>query len=204
MDTVVAVHRVVQQQGSDDPEQDSEPDSQGDWEIVLDPQEQVLLYEHAQTTLNIRGIPMAAYIQQYGPLSIQSPFGEFHWAGLLRQFMGYRWRHTLGDLEHLVVCWVLIPARFGRQDAALPPGPSDHQYYPAVVWMHSTGLARMACLHIAIMSSRPWWIHAERVFYPRAFMEVWRFYMAPARPRRYRLGNMTIPFTQVLAPTPMS
>ena len=141
--------------------------------------EQKRLYYQISTKLCIQAaIPMEAYIQRNGLLSDEHPFGEFHWRGLIEEYTRYSWRHKLAEMQNLQIGWVLIPRSFSQRNAMLPSCPVDSMYYPAVIDQDPEygQLARMACNHIAIMSARPWWIHASRLCQLRSFMDVKRHY----------------------------
>ena len=146
---------------------------------ALDHTLQMCLYHQISTKLCIQGaIPMEAYIQRNGPLSYEHPFGEFHWRGLIEEYMAYRWQHLLAEISILKIGWVLIPGSFSRDNAAMPPCPGDSMYYPAVIEQDPQygELARMACKHIAIMNSRPWWLHVSRLCQLQSFTAVMRYY----------------------------
>ena len=170
-----------------------DPDAE-DWVIVeLDREEQTVLYRQIATRLNIQGHAMEAYIARNGPLSAQEPFGEFHWRGLLIEFMEYRWRHVMGNVESLEVGWVLIPAEFSRAEAQLGPLPADYEFYPAIIWRDARW-ARIACKHIAVMNSRPWWVHLDRLFQLRRMRQVWQFYDRHVQTQAYRfVTNRFVP-----------
>ena len=146
---------------------------------ALDQTLQMRLYHQISTKLCIQAvIPMEAYIQRNGPLSDEHPFGEFHWRGLIEEYMRYSWQHLLAEIHNLQIGWVLIPRSFSQHNAMMPSCPGDSMYYPAVIDQDPEygQLARMACKHIAIMSTRPWWIHVSRLCQLRSFMDVKRYY----------------------------
>ena len=146
---------------------------------ALDQTLQMRLYHQISTKLCIQAAnPMEAYIQRNGLLSDEHPFGEFHWRGLIEEYMRYSWRHKLAEMHNLQIGWVLIPRSFSQHNAMLPSCPVDSMYYPAVIDQDPEygQQARMACKNIVIMNTRPWWIHVSRLCQLRPFVDVKRYY----------------------------
>ena len=122
--------------------------------------------------LNVNGTELAArgwqcWVQTFGELGNErhTMFGEYVFRGMAAWFQNqYIHRHRMATPEELTIGWFQLPAHFSRAAAAAPATEHDVVFYPAIfseTWVQGN-LVPMACLHIVVMSSRPWYVHVSR------------------------------------------
>jgi len=111
---------------------------------------------------------LVAYTNQFGELGEiyeGHQFGKKVWRGMLNMYMHhYRYNYRFPDFSNLTLGWFCMPIEFSRSSAALPYMQGrDKVWYPAVFGWQEGELIIMACLHIVLRNSRPWWVHVTRV-----------------------------------------
>ena len=123
--------------------------------------------------LNLNGTEWAArgwqnWVQTFGEMGNErsTMFGEYVWSGMAAWFQNrYIHRHRMATPEELTIGWFQLPADFSRAAAQAPATEYDFHFYPAIfseTWVQGD-LVPMACLHIVVVSSRPWYVHVSRV-----------------------------------------
>ena len=103
------------------------------------------------------------YTSKFGEITENAPFGENLWQGLTDIFVQYRYNYNMNGEKRYG--WFVAPASFSKKASETPRGPSDHIFYPCVVtvvFFQGQVWFLMACLHILLISSKPWYIHCSR------------------------------------------
>ena len=118
------------------------------------------------------------YIERFGVIRQDMPFGRDIWTGLARQLLesyvrtrdGWRFLHALSANTNACqfrLGWFRAPCPFSKRQAKLPVTRDQvcGQVYPAcfVMDMSNPDLHGMACLAIVIKASRMWYVHPTRV-----------------------------------------
>ena len=149
-----------------------------DWVLKrLDHRIQSVLYDEISAVLNsYHRKGLLGYIQQYGALSAEHRFGEHVWHGLGREYDIYPFRHLMDDVNTLEMAWFLLPQNCSKDAARLPPRVGDHRWYPTVCTRTTGGERRVACQHMLMEGTRPWWVHEDRIAQARPLMDVMRNY----------------------------
>jgi len=106
------------------------------------------------------------YISHFGLIdSTQGGWGRDVWSGMGVLQQRYTYMYMMEG--KLVRGWFVLPRPFSRGQAQRPvweDRPEPMQFYPAIFAIFPDSMHhRMACLHILIASSKPWWIHESRM-----------------------------------------
>ena len=126
---------------------------------------QMAHYQNIVGVLNTgHGMGVAGYVETFGAMSWDEPFGSRVHAGMLDLYINYPHRYKLADISMLSCGWVLMPANFSRASAEMPVQRGDHRFFPSIFDQTMPGdHVRMVCQNLVIDGSKPWWVHTSRI-----------------------------------------
>jgi hypothetical protein len=106
------------------------------------------------------------YISEFGLIDATHQWGRDVWSGM--GVLQQRYPHMYNMGGKLVHAWFTLPRPFSQAQARRPVWEDDSselvQYYPALFAIFPDSMHhRMACLHILIVNSKPWWVHESRM-----------------------------------------
>ena len=111
------------------------------------------------------------YIELYGPIGTaeEDKYGSRVWEGMSRQLWPkYMYQYQMVGATSWQIGWFKCPEPFSKNRALLPADQDKlvrtQQYYPAIFAITAgSEFYDMACLHIFIVSCKPWKVHPSRV-----------------------------------------
>ena len=125
-------------------------------------------YAHLARRLNAgHSYGVGRYIADFGLIdATQGGFGRDVWSGM--GVLQQRYTHMYNMGGKLVYGWFVLPRPFSQAQARRPVWEDDSsepaQYYPALFAIFPDSMHhRMACLHILLHNSKPWWVHESRM-----------------------------------------